>query len=166
MLNAMSQQQMIVDVLQRGRGMLAKHLSDFSDADMVARSSPAANHAAYQLGHLLRTTLGAAQALAPDLQFAFPPKTDNDSKAPPTSDDATAFATKGELLAAWETLMDALVAGVKRMSDADLEKPSPEQFKGFAPTLGVLALMQAFHMSMHVGQIQAIRRKLGKPVLF
>lgn len=157
---------MIVDVLQRGRGMLAKHLADFSDADMVARSSPTANHAAYQLGHLLRTTVGSVKALAPDFQLAFPPKTDNDSKAPPTSDDATAFATKAELLAAWETLVDALVAAVKKLPEADLDKPSPEQFRGWAPMLGELAIMQAFHMSMHVGQIQAIRRKLGKPVLF
>jgi hypothetical protein len=162
----MGQQQTIAAVLERGRGMLAKHLADFSDADMVARSSPAANHAAYQIGHLIRTTIDMVRAFTPDLDYVWPPKTDNAGKAPPTSDDVTAFATKAELLAGWEALVDALIAGVRRTPEADFDKPSPEQFKGFAPTLGALALMTAFHMSMHVGQIQAIRRKLGKPVLF
>jgi hypothetical protein len=36
----------------------------------------------------------------------------------------------------------------------------------FAPTTGHLALMTASHIMMHVGQLQVIRRKLGKPLLF
>jgi hypothetical protein len=36
----------------------------------------------------------------------------------------------------------------------------------FAPTVGHLVLMIASHIMMHVGQMQVIRRKLGKPLLF
>ncbi|RYG77219.1 DinB family protein, partial [bacterium] len=120
-----------------------------------------------QLGHLVRITEDVIrQGFTPGLSFAFPPKTANDAKAPPTSDDPAAFATKAELLAGWEALVDALIAGVRGKSDEELSKPSPEAYRGWAPTLGELALAQAFHMVMHVGQIQSIRRKLGKKVLF
>lgn len=162
----MSQSSNLVAVLTRGKGMLAKHLADFSDADMLARSSPTANHAAYQVGHLIRTTAPSVAAFAPDAKIEMPPKTDNASKAPPTSDDPNAFASKDALLAAYGAQLDAIIAGIGTMSDADFDKPSPEEFKNFAPTLGQLAMMAPFHMSMHIGQIQAIRRKLGKPVLF
>ena len=52
------------------------------------------------------------------------------------------------------------------MSDSQFVRPSPEAFAKFAPTLGQLVLMVPLHTGMHVGQIQVIRRKLNKPVLF
>ena len=162
----MSQQQTILALLGRGRGMLRKHLADFSEADMLARVAPAANHAAYQLGHLLRTSWPTVAAFTPDAQATMPPKTDGDSKAPPTSDDPSAFATRDQLLDGYDAMVDALIAGVGSAAEADFDKPSPEHFHNFAPTLGQLAMMVPFHTSMHVGQVQSIRRKLGKPVLF
>jgi hypothetical protein len=162
----MSQQQTIVGVLERGRGLLAMHLADFSEADMLARSSPSANHAAYQIGHLLRTTAPTVAAFDSSYKPAMPPKTEGDAKAPPTSDDPAAFASKDELLSAWEAMVDAMIAAVRPMTDGDFDRPAPDAFKRMAATLGQLALMLPLHMSMHVGQIQAIRRKLGKPVLF
>ena len=162
----MGQQQTIVAILERGRAMLGKHLADFSDGDMLARTSPTANHAAYQLAHLLRTTAPMMAAIAPGAKVAMPPKTEGDAKAPPTSNDATAFATKAELLGAYDALIAEISAAVQKTPEADFDKPSPEQFKNFAPTLGQLAMMVPFHTSMHIGQIQTIRRMLGKPVLF
>ena len=162
----MSQQQTILAILERGRGMLRKHLSDFSDADMLARPAPTANHAAYQLAHLLRTTSGMVKALSPDVAVTLPPKTEGDAKGPSTSNDPAQFPSKEELLTAYEGLITAITTAAGTMADADFDKASPEHFKGFAPTLGQLALMAPLHMSMHVGQIQVIRRKLGKPVLF
>jgi hypothetical protein len=142
------------------------HLADFNDADMFVRPVPAANHAAYQLAHLLRTTIDMTRAIAPTVTITLPPKTQGDAKGSPTSDDPNQFPSKAELLDAYEALVDATIEGVRVMSDADLGKPSPQDFQAFAPTLGQLALMVPMHMSMHVGQIQVIRRKLGKPRLF
>jgi hypothetical protein len=42
----------------------------------------------------------------------------------------------------------------------------PEALQGFAPTVGHLAYVLPVHVMMHLGQVQVIRRKLGKPVLF
>jgi hypothetical protein len=162
----MSQQSTIVALLERGRGMMRKHLADFTDAEMFARVAPAANHAAYQLAHLLRTTKGMVQTLSPQAQVTLPAKVEGDAKAPPASNDPTAFPGKEELLSAYENLFTQTVEAIKSMADADLDKPTPEHFKNFAPTVAQLALMLPLHMSMHVGQIQSIRRVLGKPVLF
>lgn len=162
----MSQQQTIVAILKRGRGMLAKHLADFSDADLFVRPAPTANHVAYQLAHLLRTTVGMAKAVNRDASITLPSKVEGEGKAPPTSDDPAAFPSKAELINANESLFDVIIAGVETMGDADFDQPSPETFRGFAPTLGQLALMVPLHQSMHIGQIQVIRRLLGKPVLF
>ena len=160
----MSHPQSIVAVVDLTRGLLGNHLADFTEAEMLARTSPAANHAAYQLSHLIRTTGSMVAAFVPDLKFTPPALVA--AKAPPTSDDPAAFPPKAELLASLNALLDALKTGILATADADFDKPTPEQFQKFVPTLGQLALMVPVHLGMHLGQIQSIRRKLGKPVLF
>lgn len=162
----MSQQTNILAILERGRGMLRRHLADFSDAELFTRVAPAGNHAAYQLAHLLRSTVGMVKEINPQAQVTLPPKVEGDAKAPPTSNDPAAFPAKEELLTAWEGLIDQIIAAAKTMTDTDFDKPLPEHYHRFAATVGQLILMTPLHMSMHVGQIQAIRRVLGKPVLF
>src|SRR5271170_7679494 len=49
---AMTQMELSADVLTRNLEMLRMTLADFSDADMLVRPCPGANHAAWQLGHL------------------------------------------------------------------------------------------------------------------
>ena len=52
-------------------------------------------------------------------------------------------------------------------SDPDqLTHPTPGPMADFAPTVGHLVLMIGGHTLMHLGQMQVIRRKLGKPLLF
>ena len=45
----------------------------------------------------------------------------------------------------------------------DLDKPTGWEI---APTVGELFLLMGNHCMMHAGQFSAVRRKLGKPVLF
>ena len=161
----MSQQEMTVGIIKRGIGMLRKHLADFSDADMLKRPVPAANHTAYQLAHLLRTTgqtLPALGATPVDLPQIVAGVKSESAKSERPED----FPLKDELLSLYEAQLNAVVAAVEKMSDAEVGKESPEHVRGFAPTLGALALMVPLHMTMHIGQMQVIRRSLGKPVLF
>ena len=51
------------------------------------------------------------------------------------------------------------------IQEKDLDKPSPEAFKSWAPTLGDVVAAIVSHQMMHIGQFQVARRKLGKPVL-
>jgi hypothetical protein len=73
---------------------------------------------------------------------------------------------KAELLQLFEKTRRATVAWVKTLSPQDHLTPTPEKIRGWAPTVGILPVALSGHLAMHVGQIQVLRRKLGKPVLF
>jgi hypothetical protein len=69
-------------------------------------------------------------------------------------------------LAQFEKVRSATVKWIRSLTEEDCNRPMPEKLHGFARTWGELAIMIPVHLAMHVGQIQVIRRKLGKPVLF
>ena len=147
--------------------MLKHHLADFNDADMMVRPVPNANHAAWQLGHLVAFEAMLCGMYAP----ASAPKLPADAKqtygkegAP--SDDAARFFKKDEALQMLSQARAGLVAWVKTLSEADLAKPGPAEFKGWVTSIGDLLMKVPGHTTMHVGQFQVIRRKLGKPLLF
>jgi hypothetical protein len=52
------------------------------------------------------------------------------------------------------------------LSDEDLEKPSPEAMREYAPTVGSIFALQATHTMMHSGQWVVVRRQLGRAPLF
>ena len=51
------------------------------------------------------------------------------------------------------------------MTDDDLDKPTSEKFRSYAPNLANLYIMASDHTLWHAGQFSVIRRKLGKKVL-
>jgi uncharacterized damage-inducible protein DinB len=147
--------------------MLKMTIADFSDADMLARPTPLANHAAWQVGHLVVAERNLVNAFQPgavlELPAAFTAKfTKETSKV----NDPAAFPKKAELIDALNNTRQATIAWAKGLSEADLDKPGPEKMKSFAPTIGHLLAMTPAHTMMHVGQFQVIRRALGKPVIF
>jgi hypothetical protein len=75
------------------------------------------------------------------------------------------FAPKAELLARFNDANERAIQWMLALSDADKARPI-EKLKGFAPTVGHLVHVLPIHVNQHVGQIQVIRRRLGKPVLF
>ena len=147
--------------------MLKHHLSDFTDSDMMVRPVPHANHAAWQVGHLLFFENMVAGMYAPSVIQNLPEGSDKlYGKEGATVDDASKFFRKDEVLKHLEAVHHGLVNWVKGLSEADLAKPGPEQLKGWVETIGDLVIGIQVHTTMHVGQIQVIRRKLGKKVLF
>ena len=149
------------------QNILTWYLADLSDADLLVRPAPGANHIAWQLGHLIsselqlgKTTPGAAY---PDLPPGFP---EQHNKAAAAGDSPTGFRTKEEYLGLFKKVREATLANLAKISDADLDKPTPGDMAKFAPTLGALFLLQSNHTMMHAGQFTVVRRKLGKPVLF
>ncbi len=81
-------------------------------------------------------------------------------------DDPSFFGGKSQLMDQFAKTRGATIAWVKTLQPADLDKPSPEQMRRFAPTLGHFLQMIPAHTAMHIGQFQVARRKLGKPLLF
>ncbi|MCX7425354.1 MAG: DinB family protein [Planctomycetia bacterium] len=142
------------------------YVEDLTDAELLVRSVPGANHMAWQLGHMIGATghfLAAVGRETPALPEGFA-----EAHAPETaaSDDPAAFATKAQYLALMDQAKAASLAAVEATPEADFDKPSPEPMREYAPTIGAVLMLLATHWLMHAGQFVPIRRKLGKQPLF
>jgi hypothetical protein len=157
----------IKTALSSTQNIVSWYLSDLSDADLLVRPVPAANHIAWQLGHLIQSEshlLGQLPGAAyPELPAGWAEQHDKSGAA---MDPPKGFATKAEYLTRFNDARAATLAALAGMSDADLDKPTEGNMAKFAPTLGALLLLQSNHTLMHTGQFTVVRRKLGKPVLF
>lgn len=142
------------------------YLSDLSDADLLARPAPSANHSAWQIGHLIGSevsligSLGCKTATLPE---GFKEKHSKDTIG---NDSSSGFLKKQEYLDLFDKVREGTLAALDAMPDADLDKPVTGPLKDFAPTHGAMFLLVANHVLMHAGQFTVLRRKLGKPVLF
>jgi hypothetical protein len=158
---------LLVSQLEQNLGMLQMTLADFSDADMMVRPAPGANHTTWQLGHLCRAEVNLLNLVKPGSMPELPAGfADRFDKKAATSDDPKAFATKQELLDLFAKIRQATINVAKSISAADLDTAMPEKMQRLAKNSGEMLAMQAGHVTMHIGQFQVIRRKLGKPVLF
>jgi hypothetical protein len=148
----MNASEILVDLLSKDLEMLKMTLSDFSDADMLVRPTPAANHTTWQLGHLIASETSMVNSIKagamPELPAGFKEKFTPETTK---SDDAGAFPKKNELLAQFEKTRAATAKWARSLTEKDYAIPSPESMRQWVPT---------------VGHMQVIRRKLGKPILF
>lgn len=162
----MTIQQHVAAALAGNLEMLKATLADFSDADMLIRPLPNANHAAWQIGHAIcsetRLVEGACPGAMPKLPEGFAARFTRETA---TLNEPSAFATRADLLAVYATQRAGTIAWAKSLTDSDLDAPAPERVRAFIPTIAALLLLIPSHLSMHIGQIQVIRRKLGKPIL-
>jgi hypothetical protein len=91
--------ELAADILQRNLEMVKMTLSDFSDADMMVRPCPGANHPAWQLGHLINVEAGALKNFNPSAPSTLPPDFEKKfTKETCGKDDASLFPrrTKGD----------------------------------------------------------------------
>jgi hypothetical protein len=157
--------QLLIESYRQQAKFVAFHVADFSDADMLVRPADNANHAAWQIGHLAATYPQVINLAAPGTIPALPEEfIERHGRKGATLDDG--FEPKAQLLARLNQMTEAAIAWVEKLTDSDLAKPAPEALKGWVSTIGQLAYALPPHTNMHIGQIQVIRRKLGKPVLF
>src|SRR5579864_6058217 len=95
----MTQLELMADVLSRNLEFVKSTLADFSDADMLVRPVPGANHAAWQLGHLIgaevRMVNSAKPGAAPELPAGF---ADKFTRETAKIDDPNFFPRKAELI--------------------------------------------------------------------
>ncbi len=145
--------------------VLTAYVGDLSDAELLVRSVPQANHIAWQLGHLV----ASEQDMLTKAGFEMPKLPDGfvESHTPETSksDTAAKFRKKDEYLRLMEQQRAATLAALDALPDASLDKPAPESMREYAPTIGAVFNMIGLHEMMHAAQFVPVRRKLGKPVL-
>jgi len=159
--------ELMADFITRDLELLKWTLADFSDADMMVRPCPDAKHALWQLGHLVSSeTFMVSEVKAgamPALPAGFNEKFDGKTTG---VDDAKALMPKAHLLELLDKARAASAEWVRGLKEEDLGKPAPQTLQAFAPTVGHVVLMLNTHLMMHLGQMQVIRRKLGKKVLY
>jgi hypothetical protein len=143
-------------------------LADLSDADLLVRPVPGANHIAWQLGHLIIQECDSIGSQ--DLGVKYP-ELSNDFRQQHSDDAAgvdppSGFLTKEEYLDLFATTHRATMATLDSLSDADLDQPVTGNEGIKYPTLGDLFLGMCNNNGHHQGQFTVLRRLLGKPVLF
>jgi len=156
----------IKTALTSTQGMVAMYLADLSDADLLVRPVPGANHIAWQLGHLISAECQLGQMTGgkyPELPAGFKeqhsPK--NSSVDPPRG-----FGTKADYLSLFNKMREATLANLARLPESDLDKATSGDMAKYAPNYGAAFLLLSNHDLMHAGQFTVVRRKLGKPILF
>ena len=141
------------------------YLDDITEKEMLVRAVPGSNHLAWQLGHLVaseRSLLEAIGVDVPDLPEGFAEKHGDKNT---DSDNPSDFLSKSEYFELMEQMHKVADAAIDKTDEAGLDAPTPEKLRSFFPTVGAVLLMTGSHEMMHSGQIAAIRRKLGKPVV-
>ncbi len=161
----MTPKDVIKNTVDMSHMVLTTYLSDMSDADLLIRSVPKANHIAWQLGHLIASEqkmLTDAGYKMPDLPEAF---AESYTKETSGSDDPAKFHKKEQYLEWMGQQRTATLAHLDATPDGDLDKPTPESMREYAPNVGAAFNMIGIHEMMHAAQFVPVRRKLGKPVL-
>ncbi len=159
-------QEHVAKALEWNFNLLKMHLADFSDSDMLTRPVPGANHTAWQVGHLIcfeNRVVKAVGGSMPDLPDGFEQEY---SKETAKSDDPAQFDQKDSLISLYDRQRKATIAWATSLKAEDLDRATPEGLRNLVPNIAAVLDLISSHVTMHVGQIQVIRRKLGKPVLF
>lgn len=161
----MTDKELLLKVYRQQADLLQAHLSDFSEQDMLLRPCDNANHAAWQVGHLASSTSQLINMCMPGSLPTLPAEfvERHSGKGAKLNDG---FESKDALIDRFCDMNDAAIEWLKALNPTDAVKPTPDKLCGFAESVGHLAQMHPVHVMMHLGQIQVIRRKLGKPVLF
>lgn len=148
--------------------MLPMYLADLSDADLLVRPVPSANHIAWQLGHTIKSEHEIIKGQVPAATYPELPAGFGAQHAKETSsiDPPKGFKTKDEYLKLFNQAREATLAALAKLSDADLDKPTTGEMAKYAPNVAAMFILVANHTMMHAGQFTCVRRKLGKPVLF
>ena len=159
--------ELLVSALRNGNGMLKMTLADMSDADLLQRPVPTANNALWQLGHFITAEAnmvnGCAGRTISELPAGFADRYKKDCSG---IDDPAKLGTKDELIGLLDRVRENTANWVSTLSAEELSAPAPEKLRGMCATVGHVILLIPVHSAMHLGQIQVLRRKLGKPVKF
>lgn len=146
--------------------LVGQYLSDITDQELVARTTPDANHIAWQLGHLISAEcrlVEAATGQKASLPDGFSERHSKDTAA---SDKAADFLSKDEYLSLAKTVRAATLQALEGISEADLDKPVGGRVPPFVKTAGHCFMLVGNHWILHAGQFAVLRRKLNRPRQF
>ena len=146
--------------------VLQAYVGDMTDDDLMRRPAVGCNHLAWQLGHLIASECSLLEAIRPGAAAVLPDGfAQEHGKETSGSDDPDQFQSKQEYLDLLEKVRAESMVALEKCSSADLDEPSPEQYREMFPTVGSIFVLIATHGLMHAGQFVPVRRALDKPVV-
>jgi DinB superfamily len=147
--------------------MVEKYVTDLTPEEMLTRPAPAANHVAWQLGHLIAAERnlveGGVPGSMPQLPAGFAERHNKDTAK---RDKPSDFLTKDEYLKLAKEIRAATLKVLDSVKDADFDKPVTGKVPGFVQTVGDCFVTVGGHWTMHTGQWVVLRRKLCREVQF
>jgi hypothetical protein len=147
--------------------MVEKYVTDLTPEELLTRPAPAANHVAWQLGHLIAAERmlveGAVPGSMPPLPAGFAERHTKDTAK---SDKPGDFLTKDEYLQLAKEVRAATLKVLDSVPMADLDGPVRGKVPPFVQTVGDCLGTVGSHWMMHSGQWVVLRRKLGRDVMF
>jgi len=148
--------------------ILPMYVSDLTDADLLVRPVSGANHIAWQLGHLIASEIHLVRSQLPSAAFPELPAgfAEQHGKETAAQESSKGFGGKEQYVTLFNRVREATKAAAAKLSDTDLDQPTKGDMAPFAPTLAAFLMLVSNHTLMHVGQFTAVRRKLGKPIVF
>ncbi len=162
----MNTQDALRETFATSSAVLTTYIQDLSDAELLHRPGPGCNHVAWQLGHLISAECFLLDSICPGAAIKLPEGfAERHSKETTAVEDPTKFDSKEQYLALFKQVREASLSALAKLSDAELDKPSPERFAQMFPTVGSMFILLATHPLMHAGQFVPVRRALGKPVV-
>jgi hypothetical protein len=142
--------------------IMGRFCNDLTADEMLHRTTPRANCAAWTIGHLIVSERGALKVFGvtppPLPDDGFEKRFSREEGCPQASE----FGNVSNLLPLFNEHRTALIDAVKRATPEQLDQPLEKPHPVFR-TAGELANFIAFHAMMHAGQISQIRRHLGRP---
>lgn len=150
--------------IEAGEMVSLGYLQDLTDAEMMRRPAPGANHIKWQLGHLIAAENMMINQVVPGALPELPAGfADKYSKQTAGVDDPNAFDSKETLLKLHAQQRAATLAALDKVNPDDFDRKTGVDY---APTVGAMFSMQGSHWLMHAGQWAVIRRQLGRAPLF
>jgi DinB superfamily len=140
------------------------YLKDLSDDDLLVTVTPGTNPIAWQVGHLILADRMMIEAVKPGASPTLP----EDFEAAHGKETAAPnafpkFCSKDDYVKAWKAQREATLAVIDGLADEQLDAPTGFEW---APTTYAMLNATGLHALGHLGQFVAIRRKLGKPIVF
>ena len=151
---------------QTSQMVCGAYLADLTDEEAMMRPHAGCNHVNWQVGHIIASEHGMANACSDGAVPALPEGLkEKYSKETAASDDASAFVPHSQLLEIAKSQGEAILKMIDGISDADFDKPAPEHMQAYASNIGAVVNMLGAHWMMHAGQWVIVRRQLGREVV-
>ncbi len=155
----------LLSAWQRNGDYGRKLIADLTQAQMIVQPAPATNHPAWVMSHLIAyhgVLLALLQEKTPDdpLNHRFGMKSKPEA-------DASLYAGKDELLAAWVKNHEDIATALAGADESLFDQPMPiERWRKPFPKIGsVLAYVMIAHEGIHLGQLSTWRRVQGLPAV-